>query len=305
MEIRGQSMVTSSAAQSPLATQAITSSIENLTVSTEISPSPMVIVSNEDPFTIPTKNLPFKFHSDINEQEMLSDKDCDLAIRLMDQRYSTRFHAWIKNEKNIDHIVQHLKPMIAEFNMDSTARAYRWMFEGWSVNSMANLLIKMYYEKGLGDLVFSELVSLILHDRESQMQVDLLATLMIGEEANVNATFLFNLMTSMKSSEVEKHVMLVDLVGKRSRWTPVYYQDVLKCMSSLVGIDLSVSEIVAAQFKTEIDSDMRTKCNKLLNRIISAISIKSKKMSVKTAHMVKINSSPSPTTTTASFKFHY
>jgi hypothetical protein len=104
---------------------------------------------------------------------MDTDSAVDASMRAMDRRYKTNFCAWIKNEKFVDDIAPYCKRIVTDYDVEVIARGFRWLFEGWSVNAIAGLLIKIYYEQGMTHPRFARLVDALLSSRSYDEAVDL------------------------------------------------------------------------------------------------------------------------------------
>ena len=151
-----------------------------------------------------------------SEQEITNEASVDLAMRIMDQRHRTQFYGWIRDEKNVDAIAHHLNRLVPDMNAIETSRGLRWLFEHWSMNAVSTLLIKLFYEQGLGSEHFAALVHHLCLGRAWPYVLDLISTLLIGEDAQMTAKFLSQV-TKEWSDE-----MVLDLVyhlSTHSRWT--------------------------------------------------------------------------------------
>ncbi len=111
---------------------------------------------------------------DVSEQILDSVESVDLAMRLMDQRHHTQFYAWIKDEQNVDYIAFYCKRIVKDYDIPAVARGFQWMFQEWSVNAIAGLLIKIFYENGLDDERFAGLVCALCAERSWQETIDLM-----------------------------------------------------------------------------------------------------------------------------------
>jgi hypothetical protein len=186
----------------------------------------MPLLANPNTNNAPDRSLSYKrnYVNDVHEQSMDCVEAVDVAMRLMDSRYGTAFYPWIRDETNVDTISQHFRRFIYEMPTGTVALSLRWLFERWSVNGITTLLIKLYYERGLTASPFPELVSQLCVGRTWQKTVDLIGTLLIGEEAPSTALFLAKV---TQDWEVSVTVELVHEIAETSKWTSTFHEEVL------------------------------------------------------------------------------
>lgn len=71
------------------------------------------------------------------------------VIALMDKRHKTAFESWITDEAHRGYMASVKKPLFEEYWKDprigpvGVGRALRWMSEGWSIGSIAELVLKL------------------------------------------------------------------------------------------------------------------------------------------------------------------
>ncbi|ORX98696.1 hypothetical protein K493DRAFT_336046 [Basidiobolus meristosporus CBS 931.73] len=158
-------------------------------------------------------------HTDIAEVEK--------TMRDMDSRYNTQFYSWIRNEQNLDYIAYYLQRLINELSdsySESIPSAIRWLVNGWPIQQIAELLIKLFYHWGVGHTKFASLVSEVTKDWPILNIVQLTTTLVIGERANKTARFVKFLTNHWEPKaivEVFKHLCL------RLRWSERYMKHFL------------------------------------------------------------------------------
>lgn len=155
------------------------------------------------------------FLKDVGEIELKRDESIDLSIRIMDMKYNTTFYEWIKNPENIDYTAHHMKRIVKDYNTQIIGRGFRWLFKDWYISSIASLLIKIYYEQGLENESFTQVVNELCRERSWAKVVDLLATLIIGEDACITATFLNQVTQEWNVTVV---IDLIQAISARSRW---------------------------------------------------------------------------------------
>ncbi|KAK9764358.1 hypothetical protein K7432_008202 [Basidiobolus ranarum] len=145
----------------------------------------------------------------------------------MDSKYNTQFYSWIRNKRNIDYIAYYLQRLIGEISdthSESIPSAIRWLVNGWPVQQIAELLIKLFYHWGIGHTKFASLVSEVTKDWSIPNVVDLVVTLVIGERASKTARFVKFLTNNWEPRaviEVFKHLSL------RLRWRERYLKHFL------------------------------------------------------------------------------
>lgn len=178
---------------------------------------------------------------DVGEQVVDNVAAVDAAMRLMDARYKTSFAPWIRDEANVDATCHHLKRFIGEMDVESVARALRWMFGEeqvdadvtattvtsagtWSTNSTTTLLIKLFYEQGLLAPRFTELVRRLCVGRAWSRTVDTVGTLLIGEDASMTARFLAAITIDWPETVV---VDLVQSLSVSARWPSTFMEEFL------------------------------------------------------------------------------
>lgn len=176
--------------------------------------------------------------ADSEGQIMDSRDSVEVAMRLMDQRNKTSFFQWVRNEEHLDIIAMNLKRIVRDYEPAIVSRGMHWLIEGWTMNGIASLLIKIYYERGLDNSMFAETVAELCAQQTMSQTTDLISTLIIGEDAQVAAKFIG--MVSGLSSNANysqpireklqlKHgkefvVDLVDSVARKSQWSAEFLE---------------------------------------------------------------------------------
>lgn len=187
--------------------------------------------------------------TDIQEQQLTSPNSVDLAVRLMDSRYHTQFYNWIKDEKHCDFIAFHLKKLIVDYDSEQISRAIKWLLEGWTINAQAAVLIKIFYEKGLDYPLFCGIVRDLLNTSskkgDSAIAEELLATLVIGEDATITARFLAQV---LQESSVTEKTRIIQNIADRSRWPTKFSNQFL---AYFIGMHVSTNEVTIPVDKIE------------------------------------------------------
>ncbi|KAJ9061631.1 hypothetical protein DSO57_1018635 [Entomophthora muscae] len=149
-------------------------------------------------------------------------------MKQMDKRFHTQFYAWIRNENNVDYISYYLRRVITEYEQQhfpAIRRAIQWLVAGWSVQRTAELLIKLFYHWGIGDVKFAGLVIQITRQWPVLPGVvDLVVTLVIGERSSKTARFLHHLTATWDTASITE---LVGAIAVRLRWTERYFKHFL------------------------------------------------------------------------------
>lgn len=191
------------------------------------------------PQTFTSTMKPTAYLLDVSEQELDSTTaSVDVGMRLMDARYRTHFYEWVRDEKNVDATAHHLKRLVMDQDTPAVARGFRWLAEGWSMNSLSTLLIKLFYEQGLSHPRFAQLIHLLCDDAQNDQGfvVDLISTLLIGEDASMAARFLNQVASSWEDQRV---VEVVHQLSLSARWTASFYEEF---MNEFICHDSSMSE---------------------------------------------------------------
>jgi hypothetical protein len=192
-------------------------------------------ISSNNTNTTTNRRLKSELIHDASEIVMDCDSAVDLTMKAMDARYKTNFYAWIKNESFVDDVAPYCKRIVADYDEMTIARGFRWLFAEWSTNAIAGLLIKIFYENGMTHPKFSRLVDELISTRSWDQSIDLVyvsivflliarATLIIGEDADVTATFMRTLTASWVP---QRGAELLQAVALRSRWQSAFLQRVL------------------------------------------------------------------------------
>ncbi|KAJ3203866.1 hypothetical protein HK099_001339 [Clydaea vesicula] len=162
------------------------------------------------------KFIPFPLTETITKPN--SVEELDNAMKKMDSQNGTGFFNWVKNEENIGYICTYKRDIFEEnFERDpkQVFIAVRWLVESWSVPSIAEFLLKMFYHWKLESKKFGALVNGICNgfqnEKNSEREpkkphkqfdkkkiLDLLHVLLIGESSKSTSKFLLNFTKSYK-----------------------------------------------------------------------------------------------------------
>jgi hypothetical protein len=167
---------------------------------------------------------------DVIETSHSSTKDVDMSVRIMDLKYNTQFYDWIKDPECVDHIAYHVKRVIVGQDPSAISLGLKWMIAEWPVSSIASLLIKIFYENGLNNKQFTSVVSDLCNGTEWSQVIDLIATLIIGEDASMTAKFIYAVTQTWQPATIMDLVMAV---GARSRWKNEYMESFIVNYASL------------------------------------------------------------------------
>jgi hypothetical protein len=170
--------------------------------------------------------------ADCDQQIMDSDESVEVAMRLMDIKHKTSFYNWVRNEEHLEITSLNLKRIVREYDSQTVSRGLRWLFDGWSMNGIASLLIKVYYERGLDNSAFTDVISELNVGRTMDQQTDLIATLVIGEDALVTARFVW--LVAGKRLGDDQMCELVELLATKSQWTTQFIESFLVRLANIV-----------------------------------------------------------------------
>ncbi|KAK9761203.1 hypothetical protein K7432_014061 [Basidiobolus ranarum] len=187
-------------------------------------------------------------------QPLNVDVDVGKAIHAMDQQYGTQFETWIRNESNTDCVVFYLRKFIIEFednNPSAIARAVKWIVQGWSVQKLVELLIKLFYHWGVGHPKFVSLVSELSQDWRMPLVVDLVATLVVGENSCNTASFI-QLFT--QSWEPFMVIQLCRNIATRLRWNDRYCHQFLLRYATLTYPEGPTQRVVLNQIHNQFET---------------------------------------------------
>jgi hypothetical protein len=161
--------------------------------------------------------------------------DVEEAMSRMDKIYGTSFYEWLKNEHHLDQIAFHCKRILEAYDEVSLGRGLAWLTKDWNTNKTAELLIKMFYHWGMSNPRFARVVSSMLEMSENKDKAkDIILTLVIGEEANVAATFIHSL---TQTWETKKTMKIVEMLATRLEWSMDFFQSFLITFTNCMHVE--------------------------------------------------------------------
>lgn len=159
---------------------------------------------------------------DVGEIEITTDDSVSLALVCMDSRYKTNFREFIIDPRNMDLTVVHLRPLLPEYLTPCVGRALRAITKGWNILAVASLLIKLYYKEGMmGNPRFSNIANELCVGRSEEDNLELISTLIIGENAENTAIFIKRLTNSWNGTNV---ITLIHQISENSQWSTQFYE---------------------------------------------------------------------------------
>lgn len=124
-----------------------------------------------------------------------SKTDVQVAMAQMDDINKTGFTKWIKAETNVSYLCSYKGPLILEYvqqDLKSAMLALEWLIEGWSVESVAELVLKLFYSCNISSVEFAERLYLLIQSWDLVETASLIPILLIGEPVSVCSSFFSN-----------------------------------------------------------------------------------------------------------------
>ena len=162
-----------------------------------------------------------------------------LVMKEMDKLYKTSFSEWIQNEDNIAYFCSIKGPLVNEYlkqDADRAMLALKWMSENWSIASIAELTLKLFYHHGVASDIFVKRLYTLVSDWEKAKIMELLAILLIGERPPIMAGFLKHWDVISGWDRTELTVLALGL-AKGLRWSTEFCQSVLVDLTMLLQVD--------------------------------------------------------------------
>jgi hypothetical protein len=129
--------------------------------------------------------------------------------------------------------------------------ALKWMTRGWSLNSISELILKLFYSYGIDSDAFVQAIHLFVAGWEKEKVVELLSVLLIGERAQGIARFIGKWMLESNWTR-DTLAFLVTCLAKGLRWNMDYSRDFLLELLSEIGLDRisrdNLMRIVTSEF---------------------------------------------------------
>ncbi|KAJ3124341.1 hypothetical protein HK101_006144, partial [Irineochytrium annulatum] len=114
----------------------------------------------------------------------------------MDRLYGTSFINWIRSESNIGYICSFKKDLFEHYERtspESIPRVMTWLTSDWSIASVAEIMLKLFYGYRIASIKFTRLLAQITATWSRLRQRELVNILLIGEPAPITARFIRNL----------------------------------------------------------------------------------------------------------------
>lgn len=126
-----------------------------------------------------------------------SKNDVADSMKEMDSLYNTTFSNWIRSESNLQYICTFKSQMLLknlEENQERALYAFEWMVEEWSVESVAEFILKLFYKDRIWSFKFAEIVYGTCKGWSIEKIQELLPVLLVGEKVDVCANFFGNIL---------------------------------------------------------------------------------------------------------------
>ncbi|KAI8897957.1 hypothetical protein BC833DRAFT_591707 [Globomyces pollinis-pini] len=114
------------------------------------------------------------------------------TMESMDKLNDTSFSTWIRSESNVAYICSIKGELILSYidkDPESALYALQWMTQDWSLESVAELVLKLFYSTKMNSKLFSNRLYGIVSNWPREKVYDLLPILLIGETPEVCAAF--------------------------------------------------------------------------------------------------------------------
>jgi hypothetical protein len=168
--------------------------------------SVVITINNARPVT--SKNIPvssaFKKHYSV--------QDVHNTMEEMDRIHHTSFSSWIRSESNLQYLYTLKGKMILAYidkDPKSAMLALEWMTAEWSVDSVAELVLKLFYADRISSLKFSERLYALVRSWKLEKFNMLLLILLVGETTSTCAQFFANFATvSLFDSHLMSEIVL-------------------------------------------------------------------------------------------------
>jgi hypothetical protein len=193
------------------------------------------------------KNLPAKSHPGAHPPT--SAADVGITLSMMDTLYGTKFTEWIRDEENLNFIATIKKYVFEEAlgastdvpaanNIKQVVHVLRWMTPEWSVPSISEIILKLFYHYRLNSRTFADIVAGISAEWREEAVCELVASLLIGESSQTASQFMYNFSTSsMGPGGVHRAAAGVSLlcaeIATCLRWSETFQRYFLFSMADL------------------------------------------------------------------------
>lgn len=178
-------------------------------------------------------------------------EEIDEVMRCMDKKYQTSFYTWIKSEANIAYVCTYKRDLFDQYGKDDSAtvvRVLKWLTEGWSISSTAEIILKLFYSCKIESRRFSRILAGISEDWEQLRKEEIVNVLLVGENPSSTAKFIKHFTEGnpqLSEGKEEDNLVLsvwdkgdilklVRSVATVLRWNDVYMMDFLIEYAKLV-----------------------------------------------------------------------
>ena len=113
----------------------------------------------------------------------------------MDRLNKTSFSKWIRSEKNLSYLCSYKGDLIHQYlseDGESAMHALCWITEDWTVESVAELVLKLFYAERMDSPLFAKRLWGLCKDWSTERLVELLPILLIGESVSTCSQFFAN-----------------------------------------------------------------------------------------------------------------
>ncbi|KAL2919515.1 hypothetical protein HK105_201162 [Polyrhizophydium stewartii] len=170
--------------------------------------------------------------------------DVGRNMRLMDKTQGTAFEAWVRSEKNIAYICSFKRWLFDDALAHDPQRlvyVLKWMMDGWSVASCAELILKLFYSLRIESPDFGRLLAALTDDWPVGETADLVNVLLVGESAHTAVALIRHMTNQGGAGErlsgikvqvdrawtTSERVELVKQISEELRWRHSYLQSFL------------------------------------------------------------------------------
>lgn len=120
-------------------------------------------------------------------------KEIEAALSAMDKKNGTSFKSWIRDSENLSYLCSFKKDLFEEYykvDPQYVINALSWLTKDWSLSSISELLLKLFYSSdGMESEKFLLVVKGLTQDWERLRKVELVNVLLIGETASISGKF--------------------------------------------------------------------------------------------------------------------
>jgi hypothetical protein len=189
-----------------------------------------------------------------------SKGDVALAMERMDSNNKTGFSKWIKAESNVSYLCSFKGSLILEYveeDQKSAMHALEWLIEGWSIESVAELVLKLFYSCGISSRVFSERLFALIHSWDNLEVAGLIPILLIGESISVCSSFFSHwyIVSGWGANEMAE---IVVPIAEGFNWDSIQLPEFLLGTVYLLVDDSIVKQSMMMVIKDEFKSPMQS-----------------------------------------------